>query len=109
MGKSLKSNLVTSDGEVSGINHGYQKILDIEDQLRRSKDAEVELINKNMQMQHKIQDLQLQVKEKEGTKSIESKMKSGDKDKKSKVLPNYYKKNRRPKVIRVVGEALRKL
>ena len=91
--------------------HNDLKIQDMEEALRRSKDMEVSLINQNMQMKNKIQDLQQQVEERSNVAGM---LLDDDEDDDSdemsdKPLPTYYRERQRPQVIQFVGNAWKRL
>ena len=92
----------------------HSKILEMEESLRRSKEKEVSLINQNMKMKQKIQDMQEQ-KARERPPVISVAMNDEDRDigddrvMSSKRLPTYYTERQRPGVIHFVGNAWKKL
>jgi chromosome segregation ATPase len=92
----------------------YSKIVDMEESLRRSKENEVSLINQNMKMKQKIQDMQEQ-KARERPPVISVVMTDEDGDigddrlKSTKRLPTYYTERQRPGVVHFVGNAWNKL
>ena len=106
--KTLRSKLSSSGGN-RGLppttDNGYLKILEMEDAVRRSKDAEVKLIKSNMQMQHKIKDLELRAQERLYEAPGSTQIKEGT----GQNLPKYYKDSKRPRVVEAVSKALRKI
>ena len=92
----------------------YSKIVDMEESLRRSKENEVSLINQNMKMKQKIQDMQEQ-KARERPPVISVVMTDEDGDigddrlKSTKRLPTYYTERQRPGVVHFVGNTWNKL
>merc|ERR1712060_832840 len=106
--QSLQGKLASSGNHFNvargGADSSYLKILEIKDQLRRSKENEANLNYENMRMKYKINDLRLQATEK--AQIIES---NKETRKRSKALPNYFKETQRPRVILVVGEVLKRI
>lgn len=108
--KTLSSKLSSSGGgERRGLppttDNGYLKILEMEGEVRRSKDAEVKLIQSNMRMQHRIQELELGAKE----RSDEAAGPQTNDDADRQALPNYYKDSKRTRVVAAVSKALRQI
>ncbi len=92
----------------------YSKIVDMEESLRRSKENEVSLINQNMKMKQKIQDMQEQkARERPPVISVVMTDENGDigddRLKSTKRLPTYYTERQRPGVVHFVGNAWNKL
>jgi len=91
------------------------KVREMEEALRRSKEKEVSLINQNMKMQHKLQDMQLQQLEERrhsavpGGRVVDEDEDGNGEGESAVELPTYYKEKQRPVVIRVVGDAMRKI
>lgn len=110
--KKSKSQQGAASTTVKSTRDDY-KVQEMEQALRRSKEQEVSLINRNMQMQNKIQDLQHQAQERVSSGATKNSVFDDesmidDNDEKSD-LPTYFKERQRPVVIRVVGNALRKV
>jgi hypothetical protein len=88
----------------------FLKVQEMEEALRRSKEMEVSLINQNMQMKQKLQDLQQQVKERTDVALNDDDDDEIDDDgMPEKSLPTYYRERQRPQVIQLVGNAWKKL
>jgi hypothetical protein len=83
-----------------------KRMKNLEDSLRQSKEKEVSLLNENLKMKHRIDNLQfVQVKaSKETVAAVPIKSIGKAKEKK---IPPYFKEKQQPLVIRVVGNALR--
>jgi len=95
---------------VKSTQNDYVKVGAMEEALRRSKEKEVSLINQNMKMQHKLQDLQLQSEERRSAvTSVDDDDNYDDSNEKSVELPTYYKEKQRPVVIRFVGNTWKRL
>jgi hypothetical protein len=117
--ESLKSRVATGSSSSQGMapmksaQHDYLKVQEMEEVIRRSKETEVSLINQNMQMKHKIKDLQQMVEERATVGSTEIHEEAEDASKSIelslKALPNYYRERQRPQVIKFVGNAWKKM
>jgi chromosome segregation ATPase len=93
----------------------YSKVLEMEKSLRRSKEKEVSLINENMKMKQKIQDM-LDQKAKETPPMTSVMLNEEDQDDGNeklnsarKTLPAYYTERQRQGVIHFVGNAWKKI
>ena len=89
-------------------------VQEMEEALRRSKDMEVSLINQNMQMKHKIKDLQQQVQERSTNMASmvldeEEGDGNSDNEKTEKILPTWFREKQKPRVVQFVGNAWKKL
>jgi chromosome segregation ATPase len=91
--------------------HNDLKVQEMEEALRRSKDMEVSLINQNMQMKYKIQDLQQLVEERSNVAGmlLDDDEDDGSDEMSDKPLPTYYRERQRPQVIQFVGNAWKRL
>lgn len=114
--ESLKSNAATGSSTGQGVTsvkkaqQDFLKVQEMEEALRRSKEMEVSLINQNMQMKQKLQDLQQQVKERTDVAlNDDDDDEIDDDDMPEKSLPTYYRERQRPQVIQLVGNAWKKL
>lgn len=113
--ESLKSNAATGSSTGQGMTsvknaqQDFLKVQEMEVALRRSKEMEVSLINQNMQMKQKLQDLQQQVKERTDVLNDDDDDESNDGGIPEKSLPTYYRERQRPQVIQFVGNAWKKL
>jgi len=114
--ESLKSNAATGNSTGQGVTsvkkaqQDFLKVQEMEEALRRSKEMEVSLINQNMQMKQKLQDLQQQVKERTDVAlNDDDDDEIDDDDMPEKSLPTYYRERQRPQVIQLVGNAWKKL
>mmetsp|Transcript_36409 Transcript_36409/g.74247 ORF Transcript_36409/g.74247 Transcript_36409/m.74247 type:complete len:1356 (+) Transcript_36409:87-4154(+) len=107
--KTLKKKV--SDGDRIGSTATLaqaKRMQDLETALRQSKEQKVSLLNENMKMKHRIDNLQfVQAKaSKETVSSVPMKVIGEDKQ---KDVPTYFQEKQRPLVIRVVGNAWKKV
>lgn len=107
--KTLKKKV--SDGDRIGSTATLaqaKRMKDLENALRESREQKVSLLNENMKMKHRIDNLQfVQAKaSKETVSSVPMKLVGEDKQ---KDVPPYFKEKQRPLVVRVVGNAWKKV
>ena len=100
--KSLKNTAASAT--VRNTQHSY---LQLEDALRRSKENEMKLINRNMRMKRQIDHDNL-TKQEQRLQIIESKLEKWEKGASGNNLPSYYRESRRPYVIEKVSGILRR-
>ena len=109
--KALNSKLSSGGSERRGLSpttdNGYLKILEMEGEVRRSRDAEVKLIQANMRMQHRIEELELSAKGILDDEAPGSAQTNDDADRQA--LPNYYKDSKRLRMVKAVSKALRQI
>ena len=81
---------------------------DLEDALRQSKEKEVSLLNENLKIKHRLDNLQF-VQAKASKETVASFPVKSMGEEKQKDVPAYFKEKQRPLVIRVVGNAWKKV
>ncbi|EJK66120.1 hypothetical protein THAOC_12975 [Thalassiosira oceanica] len=101
--KSLKNTAASAT--VRNTQHSY---LQLEDALRRSKENEMKLMNRNMRMRRQIEDNNL-TKQERRLQNIESKLEKWEMGASANNLPSYYREPRRPNVIKKVSGILNRL
>jgi len=107
--KTLKKKV--SDGDRIGSTATLaqaKRMQDLETALRQSKEQKVSLLNENMKMKHRIDNLQF-VQAKASKETVSSVPMKNIGEDKQKDVPKYFKEKQRPLVIRVVGNAWNKV
>jgi chromosome segregation ATPase len=109
--KMLKRKI--SDGDRIGSTAALaqaKRMQDLENALRQSKEQKVSLLNENMKMKHRIDNLQF-VQAKASKDTVSSVPMKFIGEEKQKDVPSYFqdKKQQRPLVVRVVGNAWKKV
>ena len=107
--KTLKKKV--SDGDRIGSTATLaqaKRMQDLETALRQSKEQKVSLLNENMKMKHRIDNLQF-VQAKASKETVSSVPMKNIGEDKQKDVPTYFKEKQRPLVIRVVGNAWNKV
>ncbi|KAL3796359.1 hypothetical protein ACHAW5_001685 [Stephanodiscus triporus] len=107
----LKDN---AEPTLADASNDHSKVQEMEESLRRSKEKEVSLINQNMMMKQKLQEmLEQQARERPPVISVvmddEDQDVDNDRSKTVKRLPTYYTERQGPGVIQFVGNAWKKL
>ena len=107
--KTLKKKVSNGDriGSTTTLAQA-KRMQNLEDALRQSEDQGVSLLNENMKMKHRIDNLQfVQAKaSRETVRSVPMKVIRQDKQ---KDVPPYFKEKQRPLVVRVVKNAWKKV
>ena len=113
--KSLRDEMSStgsspSDGKAATVPNDYLKVQEMEEALRRSREAEVALINDNMKMKKRLDTLAKEKSLPEPASVFNDESIDDDETEKEVVkLPKYYKEKQRPVVIRIVNSAWNKL
>lgn len=100
---------------VKNVNNDYRRVLAMEEILRRSREKEVALLNDNMKMKNRMDNMveeQLKQSSKPATVFDDDDDSTDDEDEddiEAVNLPRYYKEKQRPIVIRIVNKALDKI
>ena len=100
---------------VKNVNNDYRRVLEMEEILRRSREKEVALLNDNMKMKNRMDNMveeQLKQSSKPATVFDDDEDSTDDEDEddiEAVNLPRYYKEKQRPIVIRIVNKALDKI
>lgn len=100
---------------VKNVNNDYRRVLEMEEILRRSREKEVALLNDNMKMKNRMDNMveeQLKQSSKPATVFDDDDDSTDDEDEddiEAVNLPRYYKEKQRPIVIRIVNKALDKI
>ena len=107
--KTLKKKIIDGDriGSTATLAQA-KRMQDLEIALRQSKEQKVALLNENMKMKHRIDNLQF-VQAKASKETVSSVPMKPIGEERQKDVPPYFKEKQRPLVIRVVGNAWKKV